>query len=253
MTSDTTSPSLSETSAADTAADVGGLASEAKRLESFSPQERVQWAVEKWGDSVGLTSSFGAQSAVLLHMVTRVKPDVPVLLVDTGYLFEETYHFIDQLKERLDLNLQVFSSPLSAAWQEARWGKLWEKGIEGIEQYNQMNKVEPMVRAMESLNLDAAISGIRRQQSTSRENLPVLASQKGRYKVHPIIDWTDMDIGQYLTENDLPYHPLWDEGYVSIGDWHTSHKLTDGMNEEDTRFFGLKRECGLHEEMDFVI
>tara|TARA_R110002096_G_scaffold310126_7_gene504706 strand:+ start:57 stop:791 length:735 start_codon:yes stop_codon:yes gene_type:complete len=229
------------------------LATEAKRLESLTAQERIQWAVGKWGEGIGLTSSFGAQSAVLLHMVTQVKPDIPVLLADTGYLFEETYHFVDQLTERLNLNIHVCKSPLSAAWQEARWGKLWEKGLEGLEQYNQMNKVEPMDRVMESLSLEAAISGIRRQQSSSRENLPALAAQKGRYKVHPIIDWTDMDIGQYLTDNDLPYHPLWDEGYVSIGDWHTSQKLTDGMSEEETRFFGLKRECGLHEEMDFVI
>ena len=71
------------------------LAAEAKKLETLKPQERIQWAVDHWGDKVGLTSSFGAQSAVLLHMVTQVKPDIPVIVVDTGYLFEETYHFID--------------------------------------------------------------------------------------------------------------------------------------------------------------
>jgi phosphoadenosine phosphosulfate reductase len=66
-------------------------------------------------------------------------------------------------------------------------------------------------------------------------------------KVHPIIDWSDRDVYQYLTRHELPYHPLWSEGYVSIGDTHTTHRLTEGMTEEDTRFFGLKRECGLHE------
>ena len=68
----------------------------------------------------------------------------------------------------------------------------------------------------------------------------------GRYKVYPLIDWTNRDVHRYLVKHDLPYHPLWDEGYVSVGDWHTSRPLTPGMTEEETRFFGLKRECGLH-------
>ena len=147
----------------------------------------------------------------------------------------------------------MFQNPVSTAFQEARYGKLWEKGVEGIEKYNQMNKVGPMRRALDELGLEASIAGIRRQQSSTREAAPVLAEQRGRFKVHPIVDWNDMDVGHYLTENDLPYHPLWNEGYVSIGDWHTSAKLTDGMSEEETRFYGLKRECGLHEDMDFVI
>lgn len=200
-----------------------------------------------------MTSSFGAQSAVLLHMVTQQRPDIPVILIDTGYLFPETYHFIDELTSRLDLNLKIFRSDLSPAWQEARWGKLWEDGIEGIERYNRLNKVEPMDRALKQLGLSATMAGVRRQQSSTREFFPVLASQRGRIKVHPIVDWTDGEIGQYLVANGLPYHPLWGEGYVSIGDWHTSRKLIDGMTAEETRFFGLKRECGLNEELDFVI
>lgn len=262
MTSPTTEleesgPSLSEVA---TQAGIEDLAAEAKRLETATPEERVAWGLKYFGGSVALSSSFGAQSAVLLHMVTRQQPDIPVILVDTGYLFAETYQFIDSLTERLNLNLKVYRSNYSPAWQEAKWGKLWEDGVEGIEKYNDLNKVEPMIRAQKELGIQAAISGIRRQQSSSRENIPVVAGQKGLFKVHPIIDWTDMQVGEYLTANDLPYHPLWDEGYVSIGDWHTSKKLTDGMTAEETRFFGLKRECGLHEGMsklsddaDFVI
>jgi len=230
--------------------DFGGVS---KRLEGSSAEDRVGWALEHFGASIGMTSSFGAQSAVLLHMVTRHRPDIPVILVDTGYLFPETYRFIDDLTSRLDLNLKTFRSDLSPAWQVARWGKMWEDGLEGIERYNRLNKVEPMDRALEQLGLSATMAGVRRQQSSTREFFPVLASQRGRIKLHPIVDWTDMEIGQYLVANGLPYHPLWDEGYVSIGDWHTSHKLTDGMSAEETRFFGLKRECGLNEELDFVI
>ncbi len=91
------------------------------------------------------------------------------------------------------------------------------------------------------------ISGLRRQQAVSRENLGVLRMQNGILKVHPIIDWTDRQVYQYLIKHDLPYHPLWEKGYVSIGDVHTTRPLTAGMTEEETRFFGLKRECGLHE------
>ena len=224
-----------------------------KRLEGESAEERVRSALDHFGDSIGMTSSFGAQSAVLLHMVTRQRPDIPVILIDTGYLFPETYQFIDALTTRLELNLKTFRSDLSPAWQEARWGKMWEDGVEGIERYNRLNKVEPMDRALRHLELSATMAGVRRQQSSTREFFPVLASQRGRIKVHPIVDWTDMEIGKYLVAHGLPYHPLWDEGYVSIGDWHTSHKLTDGMTAEETRFFGLKRECGLNEELDFVI
>jgi len=224
-----------------------------RQLEIASAQDRVKWSLGHFGEKLGMTSSFGAQSAVLLHLATREWPGIPVVLVDTGYLFPETYRFIDELSDRLKLNLKVYRSGISPAWQETRWGKLWEDGLAGLERYNDLNKVEPMDRALSELNLTAVMAGVRRQQSSSRENFSVLGLQKGRVRVHPIVDWTDRDIGRYLTEHDLPYHPLWDEGYVSIGDWHTSQKLTDGMSAEETRFFGLKRECGLNENLDFVI
>ena len=229
------------------------LKAENARLEGATAEERVSWALERFPSRIALTSSFGAQSAVSLHLVSRQAPDIPVILVDTGYLFPETYEFIDRLTDSLSLNLKVYQSSMSPAWQERRYGKLWEQGLNGIEKYNQMNKVEPMNRALEELGVDGWISGLRRQQSKSREKTTVLAVSNDRVKIHPIVDWTDKDIFDYLKANDLPYHPLWDEGYVSIGDWHTSRKLTDGLSPEETRFFGLKRECGLHEDADFMI
>jgi len=222
-------------------------------LEQIGAEDRVAWGLKTFDGVIGLSSSFGAQSAVLLHMVTRQCPEIPVVLVDTGYLFAETYRFIDELVERLELNLKVYRPELSPAWQEARWGRLWEAGLEGLERYNRLNKVEPMERAQGELGLVATFSGIRRQQSSTREHLPVLARQRGHYKIHPIIDWNDREVGRYLAAHDLPYHPLWEQGYVSIGDWHTSSRLTEGMTPEESRFFGLKRECGLNEDLDFVI
>jgi len=221
-------------------------------LEARSAQERIAWALEHLpGDHI-VSSSFGAQSAVMLHLLTQAKADIPVVLTDTGYLFPETYQFIDTLVERLSLNLHVYQSSMSAAWQEARFGRLWEKGVEGIEQYNRMNKVEPMQRALKALNAGTWFAGLRRSQSDSRERLPVLQKVNGQFKIYPIIDWSNKDLHYYLKNNDLPYHPLWEQGYVSIGDWHTTQSLQEGMSEQDTRFFGLKRECGLHEFGDGI-
>ncbi|WP_454829170.1 phosphoadenylyl-sulfate reductase [Pseudoxanthomonas wuyuanensis] len=215
-------------------------------LESRTPQQRIAWALEHGTANHAMSSSFGAQAAVLLHMLTQQKPDIPVVLIDTGYLFPETYRFADELHERLKLNLQVFRPLVSRAWMEARHGRLWEQGLVGIEQYNNLRKVEPMKRALKELGVQTWFTGLRRSQSSTRANAPVLQQREGRLKVNPIVDWSDRDIWQYMKQHDLPYHPLWEEGYVSIGDFHTSSRWEPGMREEDTRFFGLKRECGIH-------
>jgi len=220
-------------------------------LEKKTAEERIQWALDFLPEKVIMTSSFGAQSAVMLHLVTRFKPDMPVVLIDTGYLFDETYRFVDELVDRLDLNLHVYRPQLSPAWQELRFGRLWEQGADGIRRYNQMNKVEPMERALDELQARTWFSGLRRMQSDTRKDLAVMQYHGRTVKVHPIADWSNRDIHQYLKAHDLPYHPLWEKGYVSIGDWHTSRPLAEGMTEQDTRFFGLVRECGLHEPERF--
>ena len=101
-------------------------------------------------------------------------------------------------------------------------------------------------RALDELQVGTWFTGLRRSQSASRANTPVLQRRGERYKVNPIADWSDRDIGRYLQRHDLPYHPLWERGYVSIGDTHTTRRWEPGMLEEETRFFGTKRECGLH-------
>jgi len=216
-------------------------------LELATATERVRWAYETYGDKLVLSTSFGVQSAVMLHLVTTQIPNIPVIFVDTGYLFPATYTFAAELTERLDLNLKTYTPRQTAAQQEALYGKLWEDGIEGLERYNHINKVEPMNRAIKELGAAAWLSGLRRTQSSSRSERTAVEAQNKMTKVYPIIDWNDRNIYEYLTENNLPYHPLWDQGYVSVGDWHSTKKLGEGMTEEETRFGGLKRECGLHE------
>jgi phosphoadenosine phosphosulfate reductase len=217
-------------------------------FEPLSADQRAAQALELLPGAHVLTSSFGAQAAVMLHLVNRVSPGIPVVLIDTGYLFPETYRFIDDLTEKLGLNLKVFRSDSSPAWQETRFGKLWDQGLEGIERYNRINKQEPLERALKELGAETWFSGLRRVQSASRARTAPIEFKRGRYKVHPLFDWTDRDIGGYLKEHGLPYHPLWDKGYLSIGDWHTTRSLAEAGGMEGLRFFGLKRECGLHEE-----
>jgi phosphoadenosine phosphosulfate reductase len=196
-----------------------------------------------------LSSSFGAQAAVSLHLLVREMPDIAVVLVDTGYLFPETYRFVDELTQRLGLNLHVYRSPMSPAWQEARYGQRWNQGLAGLEAYNQENKVEPMQRALRELGAGTWFTGLRRAQAESRAATPFVRLVDGRVKVCPIADWNDRQVFDYLKSHGLPYHPLWEKGYVSIGDVHTTRSLAEVDSIEETRFFGLKRECGLHDDL----
>jgi phosphoadenosine phosphosulfate reductase len=216
-------------------------------LESLDAEARLAWALAHASGRAVLSTSFGAQSAAALHLISRHAPQLPVVLVDTGYLFPETYRFADELTARLQLNLHIARADDSPAWFEARHGKLWEQGLAGIERYNALRKVQPMQEALDALGATLWIAGLRRSQSATREQRRVLERAGTRWKLHPIVDWSDRDVGAYLNAHALPYHPLWAQGYVSIGDVHTTRPLSAGIDAEGTRFFGLKRECGLHE------
>ena len=220
-------------------------------LTPLSAAERVRWALDNLPQSPMLSSSFGIQAAVMLRLMTQQQPDIPVVLTDTGYLFPETYQFIDRLTAQLQLNLKVYRAALSPAWQEARFGQLWQTA-EGTKQYNQLNKVEPMQRALQELQVGSWFTGLRRSQSSSRADKAIVEISRGVVKIQPIIDWSNKDVFYYLKEHGLSYHPLWEQGYVSVGDTHSTRKLELGMSEEDTRFNGFGRECGLHMDGDGI-
>ncbi len=210
----------------------------------------IQWAVDSFGDGLVLSTSFGIQAAVMLHLVTQIIPDMPVIWIDTGYLPASTYLFAEELTEKLKLNLKVYQSPVSPARMEALYGQLWaENDVEALNRYDQIRKVEPMQRALRELGATAWLAGLRSDQTDHRKSLNFLTLQGAIYKVLPILTWHSRDIYRYLQAHDLPYHPLFEEGYVTVGDWHSSRPLlaTDD-DERDTRFKGLKQECGLHLE-----
>lgn len=208
----------------------------------------IEWAAETFGSGLVMTTSFGIHSAVMLHLATRVVPDIPVIWIDTGYLPAETYKFAEELTEKLNLNLKIYQSPMSPARMEALYGRLWEENsVEALNRYDQIRKVEPMQRALKDLGATGWLAGLRKDQTDHRKSLQRIGKQGDIYKVLPIFEWNSREVYYYLTNNDLPYHPYFDLGYTTVGDWHSSRPVTaEDESDRDTRFQGLKQECGLH-------
>jgi len=153
-------------------------------MEGFTAKERISWALERYGEGLVLTTSFGIQSAVILHMVTELKPDVKVVWVDTGYFPAETYEYMQELRTRLNLNLSIYQSEMSPAHMEALHGELWNSdNVEDVKLYNRIRKVEPLERAFKELGATAWITGIRRTQTEFRKSLKHYEPSKERAKV----------------------------------------------------------------------
>ena len=228
----------------------------ANTLESQKAGERIAWLYETYGDRVVASSSFGLQAAVMLHLISTHAPKIPVIFVDTGYLFPESYRYIDELSGALDVDLRRYVPRYTAAHQEALWGKLWAGDKKEQQKYATINKVEPMNRALQEIGADIWLSGLRRSQSSTRADRALAEQQSSTLKVYPILDWADAQVSSYFYDNNLPKHPLEREGYVTMGDWHSTRKPVAGEGAESTRFGGQKYECGLHEqsgENDFQI
>ncbi|MDP6891215.1 MAG: phosphoadenylyl-sulfate reductase [Phycisphaerales bacterium] len=210
----------------------------------------IDWSLQQYLDRLVMTTSFGVHSAVLLDLVTGVVPGIPVLFVDTGFHFKETYTYADELTERFSLNLVVCQSDVSPAWWVARHGELWQEGDEGLDEYDRMRKVVPLRREMAKRGVAAWLSGVRRSQTTFRESLQVVEDRRGFSKIHPLLSWTDQDMEQYLSDHDLPRHPLQAEGYASIGDHTTTLPSSGDESGRSGRFMGKKEECGIHTLLD---
>ena len=214
-----------------------------QRFASAHPTEIIRWAVETFRPKAALTSSFGARSAGILHLAVQVDPQIDVRFVDTGLLFPETYQFRDELQRRLGLKITTFKTRLDVE----RFVREHEHlGIGHPDFCCSPHKVEATERALAGLS--GWITGITRSDSAARANTPLVeVLTTGLVKVAPLAAWTAKEIHAYLAEHQLPYHPLWEKGYVSIGDVHSTRPLHEVGHIDQTRFSGLKRECGLHE------
>jgi phosphoadenosine phosphosulfate reductase len=228
------------------------LAAARTLLEPMDAEDRLAWALDTFGDGFVLTTSFGIQSAVLLHMVSRLGEarggkGVSVIWVDTGYLPEETYRYAEELCQRMPLNLTVAQSALSPARMEAVHGRLWETGrLEDLSLYNQLRKVEPLDRALRDGGVRCWASGVRGSQTDHRRTMTPLDPVRGRWSVRPLLSWSPKDVFYYMERHQLPQHPLFAQGYSTVGDWHSSAADDGDRSGRATRFGGLKQECGIH-------
>ncbi|MDB5296558.1 MAG: Phosphoadenylyl-sulfate reductase, partial [Phycisphaerales bacterium] len=220
-------------------------------FERQPPATVCQWAAAEFGDDLIMTSSFGAESALLLHLATRAKPDIKVVMIDTGYLFPETFQHMEALRRRLDLNVWVYrtrNDPIGYLQQHGEGDPTWRNDADRC---CAANKNEPMERAMADLRPRAWLRGIRRNQAATRAAARFV-EWSGRYDcfaISPLLNWTSRDIYQYMKANDLPYHPLYEKGYPSIGcnPLSCTRSVLAGDDPRSGRWAGSgKVECGIN-------
>lgn len=213
----------------------------ARRFEPLPAQDLLAWAAERFGDRIVLTCSWQFQSSVLVHMLHDLGLKVRIVELDTGLLFPETYATRDALIERYGLSVERVD-PLRTVEQQAEdeGPELW---LRDPDRCCALRKVAPLARALEGM--DAWITGIRREQAATRANARKIEWDvaRGIWKYNPLADWTEKDLWARITERDLPYHPLHDQGYSSIG---CAPCTQPGSGREGRWASSEKTECGLH-------
>lgn len=217
------------------------------RIVQATPQEIIRACVERFGEDCAISSSFGAESACLLHLATSIKPDIRVVFVNSGFLFDETLRFKEDLVKLLDLNVVEFTPVIPHAEFLKQYGKLYESDPDAC---CEMNKVEPMRRAVAGLK--AWMSGVRADQTAYRAGLKVVELKaNGLYKISPILGWNPKQVFGYLKEHKLPLHPLWEKGYSSIGCEPCTAVPGNPGDPRSGRWKGQnKSECGIQTFLD---
>lgn len=214
------------------------------KLETRSPQEILAWSWETFQPEVATSSSFQTQSVPLLHMIAQVCPDMAVIFLDTGYHFPETLAFRDELEREFGLNVQtVYPDPQAKQHLENPVEPLYRRDPDLC---CRINKVEPMTRVLSGLK--AWVTGIRREQTSYRKNVQIVERRPdGLIKINPLANWTKRDLWAYINRHELPLHPLFHEGYRSIGCAPCTRPVSDGEDDRAGRWDGAaKTECGLH-------
>ena len=213
------------------------------QLGSASTEEILQWVWKEFGESAAATSSFQTQSVPLLHLIAETTPQLPILFLDTGFHFPETLEFRDHLQEEFGLNVRSLKTRMGHGGFRQKYGELHRRDPDLC---CHLNKVEPLERALEEYRV--WVSGIRRDQTKQREDTSVVSQlDNGLYKVCPMVRWSSRDIWQHIHKHALPAHPLFYEGYLSIGCAPCTRRPDGDESERDGRWANSdKAECGLH-------
>ena len=220
-----------------------------EELIKLSSSEILEWSLKKFENNLAFTTSFGIQSSVLLHLIqsSSLKNEVKIFWIDTGYLPKETYLYANTLINKLSLNITILQSEISPAHMEAMYGKLWESNrVEDINKYHQIRKVDPLDNALKKYSINCWGSGVRAQQTTNRGKMKFIELIRDTLSIRPLLGWSQKDIFYYMKEKNLPQHPLFIQGYSTVGDWHSSSAESSNAKGRSTRFGGVKQECGLH-------
>jgi phosphoadenosine phosphosulfate reductase len=224
------------------------ISNEERRLTEAPPEEILAFAFERFRGRIAISTAFGAEGCALIDMAHMVDSSVPIFYVDTGFAFRETNEVKQRIEEKYGIAVQVFRPQLTVPQQAAAHGeRLYERDPDGC---CAMRKVEPLQRALRAL--DAWVSARRRDMASTRVALPVLelvVQPDGRdlCKVNPFARWTRKEVWTYLLAHDVPYNPLYDQGYASIGCWPCTRPLRAGEPERAGRWSGTNKvECGIH-------
>jgi phosphoadenosine phosphosulfate reductase len=220
-------------------------------FESTDPAKIVDWAVANFGDELLMSSSFGAESAALIHLAGSAKPGIRIVFVDTGYLFPETHQFMEELRRRFNLNVWTYrtrNDPIAYLHKAGEENPAWRKDVDSC---CAANKIEPFQRAMAELAPKAWLRGIRRNQNANRRQREFVewSARYNCYAISPLLNWGAREIHAYLKKHDLPYHPLWEKGYASIGcnPLSCTRPIGDGEDPRSGRWTGQdKIECGIN-------
>ena len=220
-----------------------------QKMIDMKAEEILTWGYKRFNNQFAITTSFGIQSSVLLNMINKLslQKKIKIFWIDTGYLPQETYHYAEKLINDLSLEIEILQSELSPARMEAIYGKLWETNkASDLDKYHEIRKIKPLENGLEKYNINCWASGVRSSQTENRNKMKFLDIIRQRLSLRPLLNWTNKDIFYYMEEHNLPPHPLFNKGYSTVGDWHSSNP--DGIETKGraTRFGGIKQECGIH-------
>jgi phosphoadenosine phosphosulfate reductase len=218
------------------------------RLEACSPQEILRWAVEHYHPGLTMATAFGAEGCALLAMLSEIEPNgrnVPIFNLETGYQFQETLDLRERIREKYGITVAYVQPNESVQTMEQRFGG----PIYGVDpdECCRLRKIEPLRRTL--AGYDAWISAIRRDQTPDRARAGIVEwdPKFQIVKVNPLANWSKRDVWAYIHINEVPYNPLHDRGYPSVGCWPCTHAVAAGEDDRSGRWSNfVKLECGLH-------